>query len=389
MPSKNINVARRAAGLLTLGLAAATIAGFTGTAAASPTLAPHQSSSGADACSPTVTALGFSDALDKLDVDGVTLGGLSDVAWDRRSGAYVSSVDNHGTDPARLWFYRSLASPRVVGAPLVLRAPNGVPYDGTTSDNEGLAVLPNGDFLVSSETEPSIRIFGRDGVQKSQLTVPARFAVAAAGQAGQATANATLEGLTVSPDGREIVAAMEGVLSGDEASIDTAATATLRRFLIYRPDRRGHWSLVKQVGYRVDAGNRISEVQLYGNDHLLVMEAAFSTTLGNTIQLYAVPSLDGGRDVSKVGNLSTHASLVLKKRLVADVTKCPSLGAVAKEFQSNPLMDNYEGLIVQPATGRHSKSHRKPAAYDVSLISDDNFSATQTTRVLRLAAFLP
>jgi hypothetical protein len=32
-------------------------------------------------------------------------------------------------------------------------------------------VLPDGDYLVSSETEPSIRIYGRDGVQKG---LPAR-----------------------------------------------------------------------------------------------------------------------------------------------------------------------------------------------------------------------
>jgi hypothetical protein len=403
MPSTNATtLARRATGLLAFGLAAASIATFAGTAQATPQAGTHRPTSGVNACSPAVTALGFSDALDKLDYHNVTLGGLSNIAWDRRSATYVSSVDNHATDPARLWFYRDLASPQVVRSPLVLRAPDGVPYDGTTADNEGLAVLPDGDFLVSSETEPSIRIFGRDGVQKAQLSVPDRFAVATvgqAGQAGQAMANATLEGLTVSPDGHEIVAAMEGVLSGDEASGDTAGTADLRRFLVYRPDRHGRWSLVKQLGYPADPGNRISEVQLYGDDHLLVMEAAFSTTVGNTIQLYAVPGLDEGRDVRQVSNLSTRPGLVLKKRLVADVTKCPSLGATAKEFQSNPLMDNFEGLIVQPASGRHGEAHRahrgphrepaESARYRVSLISDDNFSATQTTRVLRLSAFLP
>ena len=50
--------------------------------------------------------------------------------------------------------------------PLVLKKPDGTAYNGQNSDNEGLAVLPDGDYLVSSETEPSIRIYGRDGVQK-------------------------------------------------------------------------------------------------------------------------------------------------------------------------------------------------------------------------------
>jgi hypothetical protein len=31
-------------------------------------------------------------------------------------------------------------------------------YDGTNSDNEGLAVLPDGEYLVSAETERSILV---------------------------------------------------------------------------------------------------------------------------------------------------------------------------------------------------------------------------------------
>jgi hypothetical protein len=96
-------------------------------------------------CPPAALAVNFSDSLDKLVYDGAELGGLSSLAYDPRSAAWVSSVDNHGTDPARLWFFRNLADPTVVRDPLVLRRPDGTPYDGTTSDNEGLAVLPDGD----------------------------------------------------------------------------------------------------------------------------------------------------------------------------------------------------------------------------------------------------
>src|SRR5690348_9942609 len=129
------------------------------------------------ACPPDGFAVSFSDSLDKLVYHGVELGGLSSLAWDPRSASWVSAVDNHGTDPARIWFFRDLAHPTVTRDPLVLRKPDGTAYDGTNSDNEGLAVLPDGDYLVSSETEPSIRIYGRDGVQKASLPIPARFAV--------------------------------------------------------------------------------------------------------------------------------------------------------------------------------------------------------------------
>jgi hypothetical protein len=323
----------------------------------------------AASCPPGAQAVGYSDGLDKLVVDGVTLGGLSSIAWDRTTGSWASTVDNHATDPSRIWFYRDPLQPTVTGDPLILRKPDGTPYDGTTADNEGLAVLPDGDFLVSSETEPSIRIFGRDGGQKSSLPVPARFAVT---PAGEATANATLEGLTISPDGKRVVASMEGALSGD-------TDATLHRFLVYDKGLRGEWRLTKQIGYRAGAGLRVPEVAAYGRDSLLVMEAAFSTTTGNTIDLWAVRGLSHASDVSGITDLASAPALVVAKTLVSHVTECPTLDAPSREPQVNPLMDNYEGMAV--TAGRRTDT--------VTLISDDNFGATQFTRLLTLTAKLP
>jgi uncharacterized protein len=338
----------------------------------------------AGVCPPAAVALGFSDALDKLTRNGIELGGLSSLAWDRRSRAWASTVDNHGTDPARIWFFRDLGHPTVVRDPLVLRRPDGTPYDGTTADDEGLAVLPDGDYVVSSETEPSIRIFGRDGVQRASLPVPARFAVTGTTPDGEATGNATLEGLTITPSGHRIVAAMEGALSGD---VSASWDATLHRFLVYDRGTQGSWHLTKQVAYRADAGQRVPEVAAYGEGSLVVEEASFSTGTGNAVSLFAVTGLDGAPDVSAVPNLSAApAGDVLAKRLVADVVRCPTLGAPAKETQANPLLDNYEGMAV---LGAHRLGRRGPVVAGVSLISDDNFSAAQTTRILDLAAALP
>jgi hypothetical protein len=356
-------------------------------------------------CGPSASAVSFSDALDKKVVDGATIGGLSDIAWDPRTRSYVSSVDNHVDDPSRLWFYRDLSDPTPVGDPLVLTDASGTPYTGVTADNEGLAVLPNGDFVVSSETEPSVRIFSPKGVQIDQLAVPSRFAVA---PAGESTSNATFEGLTLGEGGRQIIVSMEGTLSGDTGD------GTYRRILIYTLGRAGY-TLTKQVGYRVDAGNRIPEIQEYAPGKLLVMEAAFSTTAGNSIELYGI-DLRHAPDISDVADLSTAPQDVLPKTLVSDVTSCPDLGATAKETQTNPLMDNFEGMVTMPlaragsAQGGHGRQvgrgyaryeracghghaghagHAGRNLYAVTLISDDNFSATQTTRVLNLVAQLP
>src|SRR5207247_5987608 len=44
------------------------------------------------ACPPAGVAVSFSDSLDKLVYHGVELGGLSSLAWDPRSAAWVSAV---------------------------------------------------------------------------------------------------------------------------------------------------------------------------------------------------------------------------------------------------------------------------------------------------------
>jgi hypothetical protein len=360
------------------------LAAVVGTAAALVTggvahSAPAATAQGFWNCAPSASALSFSDSLDKLVYNGTKLGGLSSLAYDPRQRAWVSAVDNNGTDPARIWSYRNLNNPSVIHDPLVLRRPDGTAYDGTNSDNEGLAVLPDGDYLVSSETEPSIRIYGRDGVQKASLPVPARFAVTGTTPEGQATSNATLEGLTIAPSGREVIAAMEGALSGD---VSSTGDATLHRFLVYRQDAHGQWQLAKQIAYRTDPGMRVPEVAAYGENSFVVEEAAFSTTTGNSVNLYAVTGLNRAPDVSAVDNLSqAPARDVVGKKLVADLVGCPSLGAKAKETQANPLLDNFEGMSIT--------SPDLFGITGISLISDDNFSATQTTRIVNLVAKLP
>ena len=328
------------------------------------------------ACGTHAWAEGYSDALNKLAVDGDTVGGLSALSYDARRHAYGAVVDHSTGELAKIWFFADPASPRVVGS-LVLRKPDGTAYDASDFDGEGLTVLADGDYLVSSETEPSVRDFDRQGVQQFELAVPARFRVA---PAGEATGNATLEGLSVSPDGRTVYAAMEGVLSGD---ISSSGGADTRRILVYRANHRHGYDLVREVGYQVDPGNRISEVAAYGSHGLLVLEAAFTAGVGNTIKVYAAPHALHSDDVTGIADLGNASPRVLaKKSLLVDVAACPTLGATAPEPQPNPLLDNYEGMTLAPGSSRSGLD-------ELLLISDDNFSAAQNTRVLRLQVRLP
>ena len=105
-----------------------------------------------------------------------------------------------------------------------------------------------------------------------------------------------------------------------------------------------------------------------------------TSTGAGTGKLYAVTGVNAAPDVSTVANLSlAPAKDVVSKKLVANLVACPTLGAPSRETQANPLLDNYEGMTVVGGPGLAA----------VSMISDDNFSATQFTRVLNLLVKLP
>jgi hypothetical protein len=379
---------------LTAGLAALVTAAGSLTAAApaiasgppASTAQSHRSPTPAATCPPSGRALGFSDALDKKAALGAEVGGLSALTYDKRRHAYAAIEDHSGSDATRMWFFRDPKNPSVTST-LLLTKPDGTAYTGDDFDAEGLAILPNGDYLVSSEVEPSIHVFSRSGREKSTLPVPTRFDVA---PAGEATSNATLEGLSVSPDGSRVYAAMEGTLSGDIAA---NGDETYRRILVYTRTHSDAYRLDKQIGYRVGDGMRISEVAAYGKSGLLVLEAAFDPAIGNTIRLVAVPDARKAADVTGVADLGDKPGKVAHSKLVSDVTKCPDLGATAKETQANPLMDNYEAMAVATTPdgrhhGRHG-GHARSITASVLLLSDDNFGEGQTTRLLRLQVALP
>lgn len=330
---------------------------------------------GANACPPSAAAVGFSDALDKASVGGVKIGGLSGLAYDVRTEEYVSVQDRSSRGPARLVFFRFPAAPQATRT-LTLLQPDGTPYGLGTFDGEDVAVLPNGDYVVSSETEPSIVVFDRKGRQRGTLEIPARFRVF---PNGQGVASGSFEGLAVSPDGRSVYAMTERSLTGDEPA---RGEALWRRILVYRSAPGHGYVLARQIGYRVDPGNRVVSVAAYGAGRLLVMESAHDAAKGNGIRLYAVRGADTASDVSAVRNLSeAPPEAVVGKLLVADLVRCPSMGATSPSPQLNPLMDNYEGLQVDVSQSRgQARLH---------LVSDDGFSPARTTRVLTLTAHLP
>lgn len=343
--------------------------------AAAVVAAAPASASDAAPCSPNASLLGFTDALDKTTFGGLTVGGLSALAPTGGSQA-LALTDNQGATPARFFTLKLRTDRGRVSAETTrattLRRPDGTAFTGQNFDGEGLVVEPGGTLLVSSETEPAIRRFDRDGTQVDQLAVPPRFGIA---PNGQGATNQSFEGLGLTADGKTLFAGMEGPLSADGAS----ATGRARlRILRYDRARRGDFVPGAQYAYLADPALAITEVVPVGDDSLLVLERGFASGVGNTVRVYRA-FLAGATDVSGVSAL-TDSSPFLYKQLLFDVGACPAGGATNPGPQPNPLLDNIEGM----ALGDKLAGGRR----ELLLMSDDNFSATQVTRIYSFSVAL-
>ncbi|WP_406202391.1 MULTISPECIES: esterase-like activity of phytase family protein [unclassified Streptomyces] len=325
----------------TAGLAAATCLTAAGPANA------HATSPGRHACSPSVSIDRFSDALDKTTYEGTFVGNFSALAVDRDGSLAAVS------DRSSLFHLngRTLAPEKAV--PLADES-------GAALDSEGLVIDRDGTRLISSETEPSIRRYSRDGRILDRLPVPDALKVA---PAGRAVSNGTFEGLTLLPGGRTLLASMEYALTGDSAGIV--------RFQTWNRTKGGHFELGRQYAYRTDTGLGVPEVRATPDGRLLVLERGFTAGVGNTVRLHLADPRRA-TDTSGVEKLTGQDGVrLIKKTLLADLVTCPSLGATAKQPQPNPLLDNIEGMAI---TGRTS------GRLKVLLVSDDNQNAVQTTR---------
>lgn len=333
---------------VTAGLAAATCLTAAGPADAHPAAHPVAVNSlTGNACSPAVSIDRFSDALDKTTYDGTFVGNLSALAVDR-SGDLAALSDRSSLFTLDR---RTLTPTSVV--PLADET-------GAALDSEGLVVDRDGTRLVSSETEPSVRRYSRDGRVLDRLPVPDALKVT---PAGRATTNQTFEGLTLLPGGRTLLAAMEYAIAGDSTGIV--------RFQNW--ERHGkRFALGAQYAYRTDTGLGVPEVAATPDGRLLVLERGFTSGVGNTVRLYLADPRHA-TDTSGVENLTGQDDGIrlVRKTLLADIADCPTLGATAKQPQPNPLLDNIEGMVI---TGH---AH---GALRVLLVSDDNQNAVQTTR---------
>ena len=308
-------------------------------------------------------------------LESSTVGGLSGIAWDPDDRTLLAISDNRGDHGPVGWYEFALQLPVreqpghwevLRQVPLLDRT--GTPLAPEVTDLESIALLGT-DLVISSEGTsegpPFVSLFDRSGRLLKDVKLP-DYLFPGDGQGVRS--NLGTEAVATLPSG-VVFAGMENALiqDGPEADIETPSPTRLLRW-----DARGQRSeFVYWTDPVVDfpespdqfRANGLVALLALDQRRLLALERSYTVGFANDIRLYLV-DLTTATDVSGEESLPEDARAA-EKRLLARLSDL------------NFNLDNIEGMTWGPdfADGRRS----------LLMVSDDNFSAEQTTHLLVFA----
>ncbi len=338
------------------------------------------------------TYLGQRDVASDTVFQGTDVGGLSAISYDPDAGLYyIISDDRSSKNPARFYTARIALSDGAISdvefvsthpfldvngqtfppldtavrPPVVPPDPEGIAFDGRqqllywSSEGERITDAPDGPVLL----DPWVRIATLDGGYVGDFALPPmlRMSVDHAGP----RQNNGLEGLTLSPSGRYLWAAMEGpgYNDGEPPSQSVGALTRITRFDVESRVATAQYAYpLDPVTAGPGGGNGLTDLVALDDGDFLAIERGYGTHVA--ARLYRV-SVGDAEDVLARPSLVGASVRTMQKTLLADLTSTV-----------HPL-DNVEGLTLGPALpdGRRS----------LVLVSDDNFSPTQITQFLAFA----
>ena len=317
----------------------------------------------------TVLPLGSLVVPSNQTVDGLTVGGLSDLVLaegDTEGDTWRAIVDNQEDTPARIFDLRFRVT-EDGPSPVPGDTPFDIPrsalrlagLNGRNFDGEGLALTPRGTLLVSSETEPSIREISAAGDTLRMLPVPELFLSDKLAGRG-ARVNAGFEALDLS--GSTLWTANETALAQDAPDEARFATHPVR-LLRYDSD-----TPAAQYVYVLDPIERrgsgfsvrgLVDLLILPEGGLLALEREYVEGAGMEVQLFHV-STEGATEVSGMESLAGQRYTPVRKTLLYTF--------------ENP--DNLEGLAFGPELPDGDRT--------LVVLSDDNFQPPQQTRIVAL-----
>jgi hypothetical protein len=341
----------------------------------------------------SITPLGDYKLPKDTKFEGVPVGGLSGLTFDRQQNLfYAVSDDRSIKGPARFYTLKvvtgadsTLQKVEIVGA-TVLKDLKGQPYAAGTIDPEAIAITPRGTVMIASEGDrnraipPMVGEFDlATGQLKNQLKIPDRYLPDTENQRGIQN-NLAFESLTLAPFGSggeplNLFVATEGALVQDRPNPEAkeAGARTIKnRWLHYLVGELSGPLADYAYGLELpplgSIEHGLSEIQaLDGSGHFLALERSLSM-LGFKIKIFQTTT-GGATDVSRVASLSGFdGSGGMAKKLAFDLSdlKIP--------------LDNIEAMAI---------GSKLPDGGNMLLLaSDNNFNQLQVTQfvLLRLQA---
>ncbi|MCR6720628.1 MAG: esterase-like activity of phytase family protein [Chitinophagaceae bacterium] len=261
-----------------------------------------------------------------------------------------------------------------------LRNDAGRPFAYRETDPESIRYDATSGFLVwtsegertpqrSVYTQPTIRLIKKEGWVLDSFPLPTRFRFNS--NPIGARDNGTLEGMSYTPDYRQLWLSVEEPLYEDGPRIDTHYNDSYLRFFgfdrfsknqvgeyAYKADKVAHGPRPTSA-YRI---NGISEMLFLDSTRILVMERSYSTGRdGCTIKIY-LADFKNATDIRKIESLQNQPAVIpMEKSLLFNLD---DLGR---------YIDNVEGICFGPKLPNGKRS--------IILVSDDNFSNTQETQL--------
>ncbi|MFI9810901.1 esterase-like activity of phytase family protein [Saccharothrix variisporea] len=316
----------------------------------------------------------------KLQYAGTTVGGLSGIDRDPRTGEYVMiSDDRSNINPVRVYTATVDTEGVEITGVRTLKNPEGVPYPPNAVDPEDVRVDPvTGQYWWSQEgnrgsttIQPSIERSDRDGTHAGRLPLPANYAITDnAGPRG----NRVLEAIAFDRTGTRLTSVVEGPMlqDGEESTVDHGSVARLTV-----QTRTGE--VLAQHVYPLEPLFATPEPGAWGPDtgvpgiladpqrpgRYLTIERSWVPGADYKVRLFEI-NVNGATDVSTVASLAQAEYKPVHKRLLADLSDFPL-----------PVIDNVEGLAWGPRLRTGERT--------VVLVSDDNFAAEEFTRFILLA----
>lgn len=310
--------------------------------------------------------------------DGTVVGGLSGISYNPVDQLYyLISDDRSERNPARFYTARIPLSDSGIGA---VEFVGTTPFAGLPTavppDPEGIAVDPRRQRLYwSSEgarnvddgmlLDPWVRTAGYDGAFLGEFALPAGLRMSTQNEGPRN--NEGLEGLTLTPSGRYVFAAMESPVfaDGDMPTEQAGALTRITRFEAETGLPTAQFAYpVDAVSAGPEADNGLSDLVALDDGSFLSIERGYGGHVEARVYRVVIGDAD---DVLNRPSLLGAPVRTMTKTLLTDLTAVPGLDH----------LDNVEGITLGPLLpdGRQS----------VVVVTDDNFNADQVTQVLLFA----